>query len=133
MNLTGEATKNFALIFENGELKEEVTSLKKRNAEIETTVYEQIKELDRRQMIIHQLEKQLNEKNQKLQSKEQIVHCGECKYSVHQRYKTAPEWICVEYHNYCDCGAKIVKPDFFCGYGVKNVDNGNSSRAREVN
>lgn len=49
---------------------------------------------------------------------EKVVHCGQCKWCVHQVYAPPEvEWICIEYHNYCDCGAKIVTPNFFCGYG----------------
>lgn len=46
-------------------------------------------------------------------------YCGECRYCVHQPGLPKAEWICVEEHNYCECGAKIVNPNHFCGYGVK--------------
>lgn len=46
-------------------------------------------------------------------------YCGECRNCVHQPGLPKVEWICVEEHNYCECGAKIVTPNHFCGYGVK--------------
>lgn len=50
----------------------------------------------------------------------EVVHCGECGYCVHQTDAPSEvEWICVESHNYCDCGAKIVAPNNFCGYGKR--------------
>lgn len=46
-------------------------------------------------------------------------YCGECRNCVHQPGLPKVEWICVERHNYCECGAKIVTPNHFCSYGVK--------------
>lgn len=44
-------------------------------------------------------------------------YCRECGYCVHQPGIKDAEWICVERHTYCDCGAKIVFPNHFCSYG----------------
>lgn len=46
----------------------------------------------------------------------QVVRCGQCSYCAHQKGRSEAEWICVEPHNYCDCGAKIVSPEHFCAY-----------------
>lgn len=46
-------------------------------------------------------------------------YCGECRYCVHQPGIKDAEWICVERHTYCDCGAKIVTPNHFCSHGEK--------------
>ncbi len=53
-----------------------------------------------------------------------VVHCGECGYCIHQ-INSPPEveWICIESHNYCECGAKIVAPNNFCGYGKRRGGN----------
>lgn len=43
----------------------------------------------------------------------EVVRCGQCFYSAHE----GELWICVHPDQYCDCGAKIVDPGYFCGYG----------------
>lgn len=43
----------------------------------------------------------------------EVVRCGQCLYSV----LAGVQWICVHPDQYCDCGAKIVDPGYFCGYG----------------
>ena len=43
----------------------------------------------------------------------EVVRCGQCFYSAHE----GELWICVHPDQYCDCGAKIVNPGYFCGYG----------------
>ena len=43
----------------------------------------------------------------------EVVRCGQCFYSEHE----GELWICVHPDQYCDCGAKIVDPGYFCGYG----------------
>ena len=50
-------------------------------------------------------------------------YCRECGYCVHQPGIKDAEWICVERHTYCDCGAKIVFPNHFCSYGEPKEDN----------
>ena len=46
-------------------------------------------------------------------------YCGECGYCIHQPGLKSVEWICIEWHNYCDCGPKIVAPNDFCNYGKR--------------
>lgn len=49
----------------------------------------------------------------------EVVRCGQCFYSTHE----GELWICVHPDQYCDCGAKIVNPGYFCGYGRRCADN----------
>lgn len=48
----------------------------------------------------------------------EVVRCGQCFYSAHE----GELWICVHPDQYCDCGAKIVDPGYFCGYGRRRDD-----------
>lgn len=43
----------------------------------------------------------------------EVIRCGQCCYSAHE----GELWICVHPYHYCDCGAKIVKPNYFCSFG----------------
>lgn len=49
----------------------------------------------------------------------EVVRCGQCFYSAHE----GELWICVHPDQYCDCGAKIVNPGYFCSYGRRREDN----------
>lgn len=49
-------------------------------------------------------------------------YCGECSYCIHQPGLKSVEWICIEWHNYCDCGPKIVAPNDFCNYGKRKEE-----------
>ena len=48
----------------------------------------------------------------------EVVRCGQCFYSAHE----GDLWICVHPDQYCDCGAKIVNPGYFCSYGRRRED-----------
>lgn len=48
----------------------------------------------------------------------EVVRCGQCVYSAHE----GDLWICVHPDQYCDCGAKIVNPGYFCSYGRRRED-----------
>lgn len=49
-------------------------------------------------------------------------YCGECGYCIHQPGLKSVKWICIEWHNYCDCGPKIVAPNDFCNYGKRKEE-----------